>query len=201
LIRRKPGVNAGKDQTYGMGLSNIRVAGVDVVEHGGSLFGYKSNFMLLPEHGVGAVILTNSDEGRQVLSAFRRRMLEILFDGKAEAAEDLKASAERRAQGRSTEAKLHTFPPAPDLMAKVGAHYRSTELGDLWIRRKGDQVLIDAGEWQSVVASRKNETGSDTLITTAPQFAGLELSVGAVEGKRALLLRDAQHEYQFIEVK
>ena len=34
-----------------------------VVHHGGATFGYLSDMMWLPDHGVGAVILTNSDAG------------------------------------------------------------------------------------------------------------------------------------------
>jgi len=36
--------------------------------------------MFLPEHGIGAVILTNADTGGIMLGSFRRRLLEVLFD-------------------------------------------------------------------------------------------------------------------------
>ena len=39
-------------------LSLIQANGIQVVRHGGSLFGYKSDMVFLPDHGVGAVILT-----------------------------------------------------------------------------------------------------------------------------------------------
>lgn len=46
-----------------MGLVISTQYGIPVVSHGGSLFGYKSDMIFLPHHGVGAVILTNSDTG------------------------------------------------------------------------------------------------------------------------------------------
>ena len=61
--RQQPQVWIGKDAVYGMGLIVDRTYGVSVVSHGGSMIGYKSNMLWLPEHGVGAVILTNSDPG------------------------------------------------------------------------------------------------------------------------------------------
>jgi hypothetical protein len=36
-------------------------------------------------------------------------------------------------------------------------------------------------------------------LTTVPGLAGLELVAGNANGKRTLVLRDAQHEYTFFE--
>src|SRR5262249_57851251 len=91
--RRRPQVLLGEDQSYGMGLMEDRTWGVDVVHHGGDLAGYHSDMMFLPEHGIGAVILTNSDPGVRLRRPLLRRLLEVVFDGRPEAAEDLVASA------------------------------------------------------------------------------------------------------------
>ena len=94
LARRKPYVKVGAYGSYGMGLQVDNRWGTPVVSHGGSMLGFKSDIMFLPEHGVGAVILTNADTGGLMLGSFRRRFLEVLFDGKPEAAEDLAKAAE-----------------------------------------------------------------------------------------------------------
>jgi CubicO group peptidase (beta-lactamase class C family) len=65
-----PTVEAGGGETYGMGLSNIDMNGIAVVEHGGSMGGYKSQMVIIPSANVGAVILTNSDMGGYLLSPF-----------------------------------------------------------------------------------------------------------------------------------
>ena len=69
-----------------MGLDRrTRQYGMPVVHHGGDMIGFHSDMMWLPEHGVGAVILTNGDPGWLVRTVFRRKLLEVLFDGKPEA--------------------------------------------------------------------------------------------------------------------
>ena len=95
LARRTPQVAIGQNATYGMGLKVDTTWGVPVVDHGGALFGYMSDLMLLPEHGVGAVVLTNGESDWAMLRPFMRRLLEIVFDGNAEALEDLTLTAER----------------------------------------------------------------------------------------------------------
>lgn len=68
-------------------------------------------------------------------------------------------------------------------------------------RSRGEATVLDAGEWQSEVASRKNDDGSVSLVTIRPSVDGFELLVADENGARGLVLRDAQHEYRFTEVK
>ena len=67
--------------------------GDPVVSHGGGMLGLKSDLIFLPEHNVGAVILTNSDSGGGCLARFGGG-----FSGavrwKPEAAEDVARNAE-----------------------------------------------------------------------------------------------------------
>ena len=63
----------------------------------------------------------------------------------------------------------------------------------------GRELLFDAGEWRSKVASRKNDDGTVSFITTEPTLQGFEFVVGERNGKRALIVRDAQHEHVFLE--
>ncbi|MES2017658.1 MAG: serine hydrolase domain-containing protein [Pseudomonadota bacterium] len=200
MMRRQPQVSSGKDKWYGMGLSTERTAGIDVLMHGGSLFGYKSNFFLIPESGYGAVILTNSNEGQLLLRPMLRRLLEVMYDGQAEAADDVKSAAASKARERTDFGKTIAMPADPAVIVQLGKHYRNAELGDVWIRADGQHALLDAGEWQSRIGTRKGDNGTLSLITTAAEFSGLELIIGQHEGKRALTLNDAQHAYRFDEV-
>lgn len=54
LERRKGQIRTGEDSTYGMGLIVNTQYGIPVVSHGGSMFGYKSDMIFLPDHGVGS---------------------------------------------------------------------------------------------------------------------------------------------------
>lgn len=200
LARRAPQVASGKNASYGMGLFKEQVAGIDVVYHGGSLFGYKSNFYLLPESGIGAVILTNSDEGQRLLRPVLRRLMELVYDAAPEAAEDIKTSARRGAVARASMAKLNTSPSDPAIVAQLAERYSNPLLGEIRIRQQGGQTLMDIGEAQMSFATRKNASGNAMLVTDMPGFEGLELTLGKADGKRILTMNDAQHEYRFTEL-
>ena len=59
--------------------------------------------------------------------------------------------------------------------------------------------IFDVGEWKSTVASRKNDDGTISFITIDPTVEGFEFVVADKDAKRALVIRDAQHEYVFRE--
>lgn len=200
LARRAPQVASGKNATYGMGLFKEQVSGVDVVYHGGSLFGYKSNFYLLPESGIGAVILTNSDEGQRLLRPVLRRLMELVYNATPEAAEDIKTSAKRGALARASMAKLNTSPADPAIVSQLAERYSNPLLGEIRIRSQGSQTMMDIGETQISFATRKNASGSAMLVTDMPGFEGLELTLGKADSKRILTMSDAQHEYRFTEL-
>jgi CubicO group peptidase (beta-lactamase class C family) len=196
LARRAPQVSIGKDTTYGMGLMVDTEYGTPVVHHGGDMVGFHSDMMWLPEHNVGAVILTNGNPGWILRSQLRRKLLEVLFDGRPEADAAVAAQAKSFYDERAAERKLLTVPAAPAEAAKLAQHYVNDALGDVTVRRKGAATVFDMGEWQSEVGSRRNPDGSLSFITIAPGIDGFEFVVGSGP-KQSLIVRDAQHEYVF----
>ena len=196
--RRKPQVAIGKDATYGMGLMVDRTWGVTVVHHGGDLIGYHSDMLWLPEHNVGAVILTNSNPGVFIRGAFMRKLLEVLFDGKPEADENLATAIKNYQGARAAQRKLMTVPADPADAAKLAAHYSNDALGDLDVSHEGPATVFDFGEWKSEVASRHEPDGTVSFLTTRAGIDGFEFVVGKGE-KRTLIVRDGQHEYVFSE--
>ena len=199
LARRIPQISIGKDVTYGMGLEVDTTYAIPVVHHGGSMIGYKTDMMWLPDHNVGAVVLTNSDRGGLLQYTFRRKLLEVLFDGKPEAEEDI-ASADKSFRERlAADRKLFTIPADPAEVAKLAPHYVSEALGDITVGKAGAATTFDMGEWKSEVASRRNPDGSVSFVTLRPGIIGFEFVVGTSGGKRTLITRDGQHEYVFTE--
>jgi hypothetical protein len=162
--------------------------------------GYKTDIILVPDAQVGAVILTNADEGQMLLRPFMRRLLEVLYDGKPEAAGDVAASAARYKAQFVAERPRMDEPPAAEPAAALAARYVSPELGRLTVRRTGADVRFDFPEWGSKVASRKNDDGTISFITIDPGALGSEFVVGVKDGKRILTIRDGQHEYVYAEV-
>jgi len=198
LARRTPQVPIGKDATYGMGLMVDKQYEVEVVHHGGDMVGFHSDMMWLPKHGVGAVVLTDGDPGWIVRDEFRRKLLEVLFDGRPEADKRVAARAKSFYEELAADRKLLTIPADSVEAGKLAGRYHNQALGDIVVSRDGGKTVFDFGEWRSEVASRKNPDGTISFITTAPGLMGFEFVVGS-SGKRALITRDAQHEYVFTE--
>ncbi len=199
LARRAPQVVVSTDITYGMGLMVDRVYGTTVVRHGGDMIGFHSDMMWLPEHGVGAVVLTNGDPGWLIRSVFRRKLLEVLFDGKPEADAQITAQAKAFYDELAANRQLLTVPADPKIAERLAARYVNPSIGAVTVMRRDGRVVFDFGEWASEVASRTNPDGSLSMVTIVPGFNDLEFVLGTQGGKRTLTTRDAQHEYVMVE--
>jgi hypothetical protein len=155
------------------------------------MIGFHSDMLWLPEHGVGAVVLTNGDPGWLVRNVFGRKLLEVLFDGRPEADGQIAAQAETFFDRLSAERKLLAVPADAIVASKLATKYSQPALGEVAVNHVGAATVFDFGEWSSEVASRKNPDGTVSFITIAPGVDGLEF----VNGPGTLTLRDAQHEY------
>jgi hypothetical protein len=198
--RYAPQVMVGEDITYGMGLLVDKQYGITVASHGGDMLGFHSNMIWLPESGIGVTILTNADAGVLLRGPLQRKLLEVLFDGKPEADERLKVSiANRKAEAARTR-ELLTLPVPADAIKPLAAVYASPELGHIKVIKKGGQLRFRFDHWNSEVALRKNEDGTQSYITIDPGIGGVEFVRDDQAAKPTLILRDAQHEYRFVAV-
>lgn len=199
LERRRPQIQINEDTTYGMGLVVDRQYGIPVVHHGGSMFGYKSDMIFLPDHNVGAVVLTNSDTGGYLTWLFRRRLLEVLFDGKPEAAELASAALKQRLATIAKERERLVVPADPAEAGKLAPRYTNPALGELRVGAQDGATIFKFEKWQSAVASRKNDDGTMSFITIDPTVEDVNFVVGKRGGKRVLDTHDGQHGYVFTE--
>jgi CubicO group peptidase (beta-lactamase class C family) len=195
LARRAPQVAIGKDVTYGMGLMVDTTYGVPVLRHGGDMIGYHSDMIWFPEQKVGAVILTNGDSGSLLRGPFRRKLMEVMFDGKPQADAEVVTAAKRLFDDIATARKLLTVPADATAAKALAENYTNDALGTIKVLRKGDRTTFDFGEWKSDMATRREPDGSLTFVTITPGIEGLEFLPDAT--KRTLTTRDAQHEYVF----
>jgi CubicO group peptidase (beta-lactamase class C family) len=201
LARYTPQVAVSDKVTYGMALIVDTKYGISVVHHGGDLAGYHSDMMWLPEYGVGAVILTNSDSGVLIRGPLLRKLLEVLFDGKSEADAAIAVAATQYKQTIAKDRERLVVPADPTAVAKLAPRYTNPSLGAVNVMKQGATTAFDIGEWKSTVATRKNDDGTTSFITIDPTLNGLEFVVADSEGGRRLVMRDAQHEYVFAEAK
>jgi CubicO group peptidase (beta-lactamase class C family) len=200
LERRGRGVPVGEDQWYGMGLMEDATWGVSVIHHGGDLPGYHSDFFAIPSAQVGAVILTNSNYGAAMRRPLMRRLLEVLYDGREEAAGDIATVAKQIEAQRAEFRRRLIVPAAPADLARIASAYTSPDLGQIVVEKDGTTVRFRTAAWTSAVASRHNDDGTTSFITTDPEITGLEFVVGSSADKRTLTIRDGQHAYVFSAV-
>jgi CubicO group peptidase (beta-lactamase class C family) len=199
LKRRAPSVPIGEDAFYGMGLMTSARDGVLVVHHGGDLVGFHSDWFAIPSAGVGAVILTNGDAGPVLRGNFQRRLLEVLYDGKPEAAGNVASAAASMKADMAKSRQELTLPPNAKAIAALARRYESPDLGHIDVSRDKAGVMFDFGMWKSHVATKKNPDGTMSIVTIDPSVSGFEFVVGSDGGKRTLTTRDGQHKYVYTE--
>jgi len=197
--RRKPQIQIGEDASYGMGLAIDTRYGIPLIGHQGGMAGYRSVMMFLPEQGVGAVVLTNAASGGWLTGLFERRLLEVLFDGKPEAAEQVRIGSIQRKANRAKWHERLVIPPAAIDASKLATAYQNEALGRFRVHTLDGAIVFDFGAWHSAVASRRNDDGTTSFISIDPTVDGFDFVVGAKDGKRSLTVRDNQHEYAFVE--
>lgn len=197
LQRRVHTVTIGQNAWYGMGLMDDRTYGISIIHHGGDLIGYHSDIIAIPSAGIGAVILTNSDSGVQLRGPFLRRLLELLYDGKPEAAADIAVTAKNNALQLVASRKLITVPAAPALAAKLASYYTSPDLGHIAVRHDAAGLVFDFGLWKSHVATRENGDGTVSFLTIDPGLRGFAFIMAANNNKQ-LITRDGQHVYTYV---
>jgi len=201
LQRREPQVAIGADADYAMALMVNRGDGVTVVDHGGDMGGFHSNMMWWPDQKVGAVILTNSDEGVMLRGPFKRRLMELMFDGESQAQGTATANAKADREEFAAWRKLLQWPADGKATAGLAPRYRNAALGDLVVTHAAGATRFDVGTFSSEVATMPQPDGSLAFVTVDPQAMGFNFVRADKDGVRHLVVRDGQHEYVFDEVK
>ena len=199
LARRVHNVPTGEKAWYGMGLFDDQTYGVSVIQHGGSLVGYKSNWFAVPAADAAVVILTNSDAGQGLLGTLSRRFLEVLYDGKPEAAENVASLVERSDAAFAKFRSEIDYPANADVLGGLADRYSNAELGPLTVRRENGRTHLQSTTISSEVTTKKNEDGTYSVVMVSPGMLGSGILVGTKDGKRTLTLDDGQHEYVWVE--
>lgn len=201
MQRREPQISLGVDRSYAMALMVDNSDGVQVIDHGGDMGGFHSNMMWWPEQKVGAVILTNADEGVQLRGPFKRRLMELMFDGQPQAVASAKANAKANREAFGAVVKLLQMPADPAALAGLAPMYRNAALGELVVTRKDGKAWFDVGTFKAEVATMPQPDGSMAFVTIDPESFGFLFTRADKDGVRKLVVRDGQHEYVFDELK
>ena len=188
LARRAPQVSSGVSTSYGLGMTLDRTTGVLVVRHDGANVGYRSIMFFIPEAGVGGVLMTNSETGALIVRPFLRRVLELIFDGRPEAATHLAHDAMARREARTLERTKLTYPPEPAAVRDLAKRYHHPRLGFLDVRNDGPHTVFDFGEWHVRVALRATDDRSTVFSLVGDQQPPAWFTVGQRDGRRTLTM-------------
>jgi hypothetical protein len=93
-----------------------------------------------------------------------------------------------------------TFPATEQEASKLARHYVNAQLGNITVKRSGEHTVFAWDGGESRMATRKNDDGTISFVNADPPLSGFEFVKSERDGKRALIVRDAQHEYVFVEV-
>jgi CubicO group peptidase (beta-lactamase class C family) len=198
--RWAPRVRAGESSGYGLGIGVGTLHGLAVIDHDGGAFGYGTSILMLPEVGVGIVILTNVRNGGDYEqlpfnTAVKRKVLEVLFDGAGIASTSVAYYA--ASQREAAAAAQLGLDRAPDLAWQRGlaGRYRNPSLGVVELRAGSPLGTFDAGEWQLRFGRRIAADGTVTLVFVDPPFAGAALVVGGDPAHPTLTVPYGQVSY------
>ncbi|ALT76835.1 hypothetical protein [Paucibacter sp. KCTC 42545] len=89
----------------------------------------------------------------------------------------------------------------PAISKPAASRQRPTQPDHIKVSRKAGKVPCQFDHWRSEVALRNNEDGTQSFITISPGISGIEFVRDDKAGKPTLILRDAQHEYRFEQVR
>lgn len=198
LARRTVRVRTGDGSGYALGLDVGTMRGLRTLGHDGGAFGYGTTWLVLPDVGLGIVVLTNVRNGGgyaelPFADLVVQKVLEAVFVGAKEIAEvELRHFEDMRRRDTARAREGVELPKDPSWTARLDGTYRHPRLGTIVI----DRGVLDAGEWRTALGRRTDRAGRPTLVFADPPFAGTELTVEG-ETRPSLVVVYAGDRYVF----
>jgi len=214
----QPGPNAiVTELSYALGWLTENYRGLQVVQHSGSVIGYSANVTLVPEKGIGIVLLANSNYANLFLEVARLRLIEILAGLPSE--RDLVATINTLAGYKPEELRAaleqaRAFRPDPAALNALTGDY-SGSMGKITVRVASNRLYVKVEttgvEYELVPLSADTFIGntfpyrgnrftfvkSDSGISLRQGSAesGIELAVRAAAGVTTKEIRDGQGRF------
>lgn len=197
----QPQVAVSADMSYGLGWFIGDYKGVQGIAHGGNTLGFTSDLALLPDAGIGIVVLSNGQAANIFNEGVRARLLELIYEQPAENDEQIAFLLQQ------AEATLETIresvgdvPEAADVEAFLGT-YENDALGTVELRYEDGQFVADAGEFVVELRSNVGEDAEpDSFIMFGAPLAGLGVRFVESDGALQVILGNAPLEYTFERV-
>lgn len=143
---------------YGEGWSLSDYRGKKLVWHTGGWPGYVSRITLVPEQGLGIIVLTSAEQGG-AFQAATMRVLDAYLDGPRtdwtsaylSARGNAQEKAEKSWQEHIAKRDLRSGPSLP--LGRYAATYRDPWYGDVIVEQKGDKLRIRFGKTPDLIGT------------------------------------------------
>lgn len=195
-------VRRGAHDGYGIGMDVGSFHGLPMAAHTGGLFGFGTTMFMLPEQGIGVIILTNVRNGGDYEifpfnEPVKRRILEEIFDGKDVASSMVDHFVRTRRDLVAAALASIDRDPDPAWVRSFAGTYVNASLGRVKISAAPSGGTFDVGEWTSVFARKRDGDAANKLVLVDPPFAGGEPIIGGDEKHPTLIVDTGQTKYVF----
>jgi CubicO group peptidase (beta-lactamase class C family) len=154
-----PALTATLAQHYALGWISGAFGGQRLIHHGGATLGFTSQVALLPDAGVGIVVLTNGAEQGLFGNVVMLRLLELLFDLPPTIDAMLPSALASARQGWA------------DLQVQLGlvdqaavepylGHYANPDLGEITLTLPEGRLVLDASGFRSELRPQSDADGT-----------------------------------------
>jgi CubicO group peptidase (beta-lactamase class C family) len=204
MERRKPRVRSSDTMSYGLGLEVGTFRDLPIVTHNGGTFGFATLMFDFPDQNLSLVVLSNrTGEGAGAfLDAVHRKLVELVFDGRPLASARVDYSLKKRQERIAKELAKLTASPEASFFTNLAGEYTNDSLGKVRITAGHVSGVaggtLDAGEWKSTIAQRKEPDGTLKVELMQPPLQGTTLVVGGDDAHPTLTLQDEQQTYVFL---
>jgi CubicO group peptidase (beta-lactamase class C family) len=194
-----PQVKLSADTSYALGWMITDTKGLRKIEHAGNTFGFTSGLALLPDKGLGAVVLTNARASNVFNEAVIRRVIDLAFDQSTEAGEvDFHYALKVAADALAKAAKHESSDIDPAAVASHLGSYANPALGDLALSFEDGRFLADVGEFRTALWRYTGDDGTVAYLAADPPLAGLELELThGADGAPTITIASPPDRYVF----
>ena len=158
---------------YGLGWVTGDYRGQQLLWHSGGTIGFSAQAALIPDAGLGLVILTNGVSAEFFNLAVQFRLFELVFDQPATFGPAITAAITATAQ-QTADLQRQLSPIDPVAVAPYLGRYTHDVLGEVTIALGHDTLILDAGEIRAELRPLLDpESRETTFLTTDLPLSGV----------------------------
>jgi CubicO group peptidase (beta-lactamase class C family) len=202
LLTWTPQVPVTADSSYGLGWFVDRYKGARLLHHGGNTLGFTTDLALLPDAGVGIVVITNARVSNSFNEAVRFRLFELLYEQPA--AFDVEAAYAMEQFNRTIEDQRRGLRDTIDVDAVTPylGSFASPELGTITLTLRDGVLRLDVGAWTSVLRLHVNDRGERRYLVMDPPGEAFPLEFATDDqGRPAIIVTIPPDTYTFTRLK